>query len=272
MARATKKSRYQPHPMLDMEQGVKARVEEETGRTWASWVETARKLGAKTTKELETRLKEDHGFGPRNASWLAFEATNGGGEDYGDPEALVDALYGGERSALRPLHEAVIDEALTLGDDVLVTACKTMVPLYRKHVFAELRPVEGGVEVELAIGDAAPKGRLLRAERRMPGDRITHRVLVKSMKDLNSEFFEWLSLAYGNGAGKMARSTEFEVPPAFAKALRANKPAATTWATMTPAMQRDMVEWVTSARQAETQAKRLATSIEKLSSGKKRIY
>src|SRR5262245_33119919 len=122
---ATKKSRYQPHPMLDMEKGIKARVEEDTGRTWASWVETAKKLGAKSEKELETRLREDHGFGPRNASWLAFEATRGASEDYDDPESLVDALYSGDKASLRPLHEAVIDAAETLGDDLVITSCKT---------------------------------------------------------------------------------------------------------------------------------------------------
>jgi uncharacterized protein YdeI (YjbR/CyaY-like superfamily) len=41
---------------------------------------------------------------------------------------------------------------------------------------------------------------------------------------------------------------------------------------MTPAMRRDMVQWVTSAKQDETRARRLGTSIERLAAGKKRIY
>jgi hypothetical protein len=37
-------------------------------------------------------------------------------------------------------------------------------------------------------------------------------------------------------------------------------------------MQRDMVTWVTSAKQSDTRARRQATALEKLSSGKKRVY
>ena len=267
---SAKESRYQPHPMLDMEKGIKAKVEEETGKPWSHWVGVARKMGVASQRDLGRRLQAEHGFASRNASWLAWEATNG--SEYDDPSTLVDELYGGARASLRPVHEAVLDEVERLGDDVRITACKTMVPVYRKHVFAELRPVADGVEVELALGDAPAKGRLQKADRRMPGDRVTHRVVVGSKKDVDGELRGWLEKAYENGAGRIARSTEFEMPADFSKAMKASKPAGATWESMTPAMRRDMVQWITSAKQDETRARRLSISIDKLASGKKRTY
>ena len=265
-----RKSRYQPHPMLGMEGQMKRKVEEETAKSWAHWIGVAKRTGLTEHKALERRMRNEHGFGSRSASWLAWEATKG--VQYDDPATLVDELYADERAALRPLHEAVIDAIERLGDDVVVTACKTMVPVYRKHVISELRPVSGGVQVELALGDAPAEGRLRKADGRMPGDRVTHCVVVGSKKEIDAELRGWLAKAYENGAGKMTRSTAFEMPADFQKALKASKPSVATWDTMTPAMRRDMVLWVTSAKQDETRARRLSICIDKLASGKKRTY
>jgi hypothetical protein len=258
--------------MLDRERRAKERLEADTGKTWDQWVAATKKKRFATSQEARRWLEDEHGFSSMNALWIASEATRAGLPDYGDPEPLVDALYAGEHAALRPLHESVVDAVLALGDDVVVTACKTMVPVYRTHVFAELRPVDGAVEVHLALGDATARGRLERAGGRMPGERLTHRVRVRTAKDVDRELRGWLAAAYANGAAKMARSTEFEVPADFSKGVRASRVAAATWASMTPAMQRDMVQWVTSAKQADTRARRRDTALEKLGAGKKRVY
>jgi hypothetical protein len=268
----TKPLRYKPHPMLGMERAAKERVREETGRSWEEWIVQVRKKGLAGAKEIQQWLQEEHGFRSMNAQWLAYEATRSDVADYGEPEPLVDALYSGDKEALRPVHEAVVDAMLELGDDVTVTACKTMVPVYRKHVFAEMKPVDGAVELQLALGPVPAKGRLAKADGRMPGDRLSHRVLVRKAKDVDAELRGWISAAYELGSSKIARSTEFEVPADLAKALRASKKASATWASMTPAMQRDMAEWITSAKQDETRARRLATSMAKLNEGKKRVY
>jgi hypothetical protein len=268
----TKSSRYQPHPMLARERQAMERIRKDTGRSYDDWVSFARAKGPSDVRALSRWLQEDHGHRRMDASWIANAARSSDEADYGDPEPMVDALYSGAHAALRPLHESVVDAFLSLGDDVVVTACKTMVPVYRKHVFAEMRPAEGGVDVQLALGEVAAKGRLARSSNRMPGDRMTHHVLVRAKKDVDAELRRWLAAAYEQGAGKMARSTEFEVPADFAKGLRASKTATSTWGSMTPAMRRDMVQWVTSAKQDDTRSRRLGTCLEKLAAGKKRVY
>jgi hypothetical protein len=268
------KARYQPHPMLGMEERAKERLLADTGKSYDQWAALARKRGFSRMSEASAWLQSQHeALAGMTGRWIAYAAaTNADHADYEDPASLVDALYSGEHEALRPLHEAVVDAVLELGDDVVVTSCKTMVPVYRKHVFLELRPVAESVEVRLALGDAAPSARLGPVKNAMPGDRLTHATRVRSTKDLDAAFRGWLSAAYEKGAEKMARSTEFEVPADFSKALEASKPGTATWGTMTPAMQRDMVLWITSAKQAETRARRLETAIGKLAEGKKRVY
>ena len=271
MARSSSTTvRYKPHPVLEMEARAKEKLAKETGRTFDAWVELGKKKGPKERKPLSLWFRQEHGHSNMTAHWLTGAVL--GGEDYGDPETLVDALYSGDKAALRPLHESVVDVLLTLGDEVTVTSCKTMVPAYRKHVFVELAPVADGVRLQMSLGEEPFAGRLERSANRMPGDRLTHQVTVRAKKDVDAALKKGLGQAYALGADKIARSTEFEVPADFTKGVKASKTAAATWASMTPAMQRDMVAWVTAAKRADTRARRLATSLAKLAEGKKRVY
>jgi hypothetical protein len=272
--------------MLSKERGMAAQLERATGKSLAQWIAVGKSVAtsiAKTAaaagappkeKACAERLHAEHGLGKMAAMWVAhYACTDDDPADYADPSRLVDALYSGPKAALRPLHEAVVGEVLALGDDVTVTACKTMVPAYRKHVFAELRPGDGGVDVQLALGEVPAKGRLRPAQGRAPGDRMTHSVLVRSERDVDAELRGLLAKAYEHGAKPMSRGrTDLETPPDVAKALRASKPAAATWAACTPAMRRDFVQWIVSAKQEETRTRRIAQAVAKLAEGKKRMY
>jgi hypothetical protein len=265
--------RYAPHPMLSRERGMDAQLEKATGRSLKSWIALARKQGLPKQKDCAAWLAKEHALKPMQAAWIASYAfSSDDPADYDDPEKLVDELFSGPRAAVRPIHEKVVDAVLALGEDVVVTSCKTMVPFYRKHVFAETRPVEGGVELSLALGDVPVAGRLEASRKMAPGDRIAHRVLLRSSKDVDAEVRGWLAKAYELGAGKIARAASVETPPDVAKAIRASKPAAATWAACTPAMQRDFVVWITSAKQAETRTRRIGQAVEKLAAGKKKMY
>jgi hypothetical protein len=266
------KSKYSPHPMLQKEEDDKERLREATGRSFDEWIALARSKGPATQRACREWLQEKNGLGSRNAWWIASMATSTEGPTYDAPEALVEALYSGAKAALRPLHEKVVDAALAQGDDVIATSCKTMVPIYRKHVFAELRPVDGAVEVALALGDVPARGRLLPSDGRQPGDRLTHRVMVRSDSDVDAELNGWLAAAYANGAGKMVRSTEVKTPSDFAKALKSSPKATDTWDGSTASMRREWVQWIESAKQMETRERRVAQALAKLAAGKKRMY
>jgi bacteriocin resistance YdeI/OmpD-like protein/uncharacterized protein DUF5655 len=274
MARtARSKSRYRPHPGLAKEAEDKERLRAATGRSFEEWIEFARKKGPKNQRELRMWLQHEHGHGSRNAWWLAATAVTPDDQaSYANPEGFVDALYSGPHAALRAVHERVVDAAVACGDDVIPTSCKTMVPVYRKHVFVEMRPVDGAVEVSLALGDVPARGRLLPPDGRQPGDRLTHRVLLRRESEVDAEFKRWVAAAYVNGAGRMARSTAAKLPADLGKAISASPKAKATWDSCTDAMRRDWIQWIDSAKQAATREKRIGQALGRLSLGKKRMY
>jgi len=270
---AAKKSKYSPHPGLMKEGDDKEKLRAATGKTFDEWVALARKSGPKTQRECRAWLQKEHGHKMREAWWIATAAVADDDQpSYSSPELLVDALYSGPKAALRPVHEKVVDAALACGADVIATSCKTMVPLYRKHVFAELKPVNDSVEVGLSLGDVPAKGRLLPPDGRQPGDRLTHRVLLAKESDVDAEFKGWLATAYANGAGKMKRTGETKTPAGLAKALKTSAKAAATWETLTPSCRREWAGWIESAKQEETRVRRVAQAVEKLAAGKKKMY
>jgi hypothetical protein len=274
MAKTTRaKSKYKPHPGLVKEAVDRERLRAATGKTFDQWTELARRKGPAKQRDCRAWLQKEHSLGMREAWWIATTATTADdGPSYGEPETLVDALYSGAHAALRPVHERVVDAAIACGDDVIPTSCKTMVPIYRKHVFAEMRPVDGAVEVSLAIGEAPAKGRLLPTGGRQPGDRLTHRVLLRRESEVDAEFKRWVAAAYANGAGPMARATTAKLPADLGKAISASAKAKTTWDACTDAMRRDWIQWIDSAKQAATREKRIGQAILKLAAGKKRMY
>lgn len=271
MGRASSSTpRYKPHPILERRRADEERLKTQTGRSFRQWVTLARARGPARLRALAAWLRQAQGLESRVAYAVASAALDPDA-DPGDPARLVDALYSGERTALRPLHEALVDELLRLGDDVTVTACKTMVPAYRKHVFAELSPGADAVRLRMSLGATPFSGRLHPAAGRAPDDRLSHEVRVHATKEIDATLQGWLQQAYALGAARIARSTAFEVPPDLARSLARARPARTTWDSLTPAMKRDLVAWIQTAKQAATRERRLATALAGLQAGRRRI-
>lgn len=59
-------------------------------------------------------------------------------------------------AALRPLHDTLIEGALRLRDEVKICPCQTIVPLYRNHVIAQIKPATNKrIDFGLALKGAA---------------------------------------------------------------------------------------------------------------------
>ena len=268
----SKESRYALHPLYRMEESYHRNLEERTGRTFAAWVKLAKAKGPKDRKALQQWLRDEHGLSTNYAWWVA-SGENGGAAAY-DPERMVDELYSGQREALRPLHDALLDAAFALGEDVKASPCQTMVPLYRKHCFAEITPAtKAAVDLKLALGrDVEATGRLEPLRGGMGDDRVTHRIRIASRKEIDGEVKRWLKAAYARGNEAQKRTVDTKVPPDLSKALKASAKARATFDACTPRMQADWIQWITSAAKPETRARRLDTTIAKLTEGKKRAY
>jgi hypothetical protein len=68
------------------------------------------------------------------------------------------------------------------------------VPLYRRRVFAEIKPAtRTRIDVGFALGDIAATGRLLETDKK---NRISHRIPVNNLSDIDKEVKRWLKTAY----------------------------------------------------------------------------
>jgi hypothetical protein len=180
-----------------MEEGYSAKLLERTGKTLEQWVELVRAAGPPTEKERRAWLKDEHGLTTNYAWWVAERAEGRGAAEHYDPEALVEAIFAGARAGLRPLYEALLKLGLGLGKDVKACPCKTIVPLYRRHVFAQLKPTtRTRLDLGLALGDTPFSGRLVDTGGRAKDDRITHRIEITRPDDIDDEVKCWLHAAY----------------------------------------------------------------------------
>lgn len=275
--KTSKKSatRYALHPAYRMEGAYKKNLEERTGRTFEEWVALARREGPADRTGLRAWLKKEHGLSTNYAWWVAG-GEESSAESY-DPDACVAAQYSGNKAALLPLYERLLDLGFEMGDDVRACPCETMVPLYRKFVFAEIKAATATrIDVGLALGDEKASGRLESLGSRAHGNRITHRIAIDAAEGIDGEVRRWLRAAYDRGNDQRARpgadGKESKVPPDLKKALDAAKKAQPTWTALTPRMRADWIGWITQAAKPETRAKRIGQAIEKLAAGKKRMY
>jgi hypothetical protein len=114
-----------------------------------------------------------------------------------DPEALVEAMFAGAKAGLRPLYERLLKLGRSLGPDVRVCPCKTIVPFYRNHVFAEIKPTtRTRIDLGFALGLQEPSGRLLLTGGLEKKDRITHRIPITRLDEIDAEVERWLRVAY----------------------------------------------------------------------------
>ncbi len=192
-----KNSVYSLHPGFAMEEASLRNAKERTGHTLDEWIRIVKKSGPEGEKARIAWLKQEHGVTTNYALWIAKRSDGGGGaEDY-DPDSLVEEMFAGKKAALRPIYDRVLELAFGLGKDVKASPGKTIVPFYRKHVFAQVKPTTNTrIDVGFAFKDMKPTGKLVATGGFEKGDRITHRIPAESVAGIDAEVKKWLKHAY----------------------------------------------------------------------------
>src|ERR1043166_504975 len=202
---ATKtKSIYGVHPGVVMTMKWVAELKQKTGRSLDEWIKFIKKEGPPTEQARRDWLKQQHGLGTNSSWWLAGRSV-GKGEETGDPDAYlqaaekyVDEMFSGKKAHLRPIYDALLKLGLSMGKDTKACPCQTIVPLYRNHVFAQIKPAtQTRIDFGLALGDTkrTPK-RLINTGGHEKKDRITHRFEITALNEIDDEVKRWLKIAY----------------------------------------------------------------------------
>jgi len=196
---------YDVHPGVSMVQKWIVDLKPKTGRSLDEWVDLLNKDGPKDYHSRRAWLKSKHKLGTNSAWWIAERAEGKGGEEDSPERYLATAVkyvedqYAGKKSALRPIYDRLLSLAKSLGPDVKACPCKTMVPLYRNHVFAQLKPTTNS-RLDLGLCFTTYKGKLPKRVIDTGGlakkDRITHRIELSSLAQIDAGLTKWLRAAY----------------------------------------------------------------------------
>ena len=194
---------YSVHPGVAQIKKWVEEMPEKTGRSLEEWIALTKQSGPSSEKERIAWLKAEHKLGTNSAAWIAGR-LEGKNTEEDSPEAYlkaaaewVDVQYSGARAALRPLYEQLLKLGISLGKDVKACPCKTMVPFYRNHVFAQIKPATNTrIDLGFALGDMKTPKRLIDTGGYEKKDRITRRIEIKSKADIDDEVKRWLKKAY----------------------------------------------------------------------------
>jgi len=198
------KQRYDPHAGVAMIRNWIDTLKAKTGRDLDEWTALIKAKGPKENKSRRAWLKNEYGLGTNSAWWLADHAEGKGDLEEGDPEVYVaraaeyvDALFSGSKAGLRPIYDRLYDLARSLGDDIKISPGKTIVPIYRNHVIAQIKPsTRTRIDFGLALKDTPAKGRLIDTGGFAKKDRITHRIEITSIDEIDAFVEKWLRRAY----------------------------------------------------------------------------
>jgi len=198
-------SLYDIHPGVAMVQNWIADLKARTGHSLDEWIALVKKNGPKDYSARRAWLKSKHNLGTNSAWWIA-ERAEGKGDEEDSPEKYlaaaanyVEEQYAGKKAPLRPLYDELLRLCKSLGSDVKACPCKTMVPLYRNHVFAQIKPATNS-RIDFGMCFTTYKGklpnRLIDTGGLAKRDRITHRVELNSLEQIDKDLEKWLRAAY----------------------------------------------------------------------------
>ena len=201
---STSASPYSVHPAVSYCQAIVDNMPDKTGKSLDQWLTLAKKKKFESEKDCREWLKKEHKLGGTTAGLVA-EVWNGRGEDLlraenylASASQYVEDMYAAKQS-LRPIHNRLIELGRKLGTDVKICPCKTIVPLYRNHVFGEIKPTTK-TRIDLGFALKSYQGklpkRLLDTGGLQKGDRITHRIPLTSVDEIDDDVQKWMRIAY----------------------------------------------------------------------------
>jgi hypothetical protein len=175
-----------------------ANMKEKTGKTLEQWLAVAKKTGAAKHGAIVKALKADHGLTHGYANLVAHKLlqSDAGSKAEGGTD-LVAAQYAGPKADLKPIYDAVIKAAQSLGKDVEIAPKKAYVSLRRNKQFAIVQPstrtrVDLGINLkgELAAGRLEKSGSF--------NAMVSHRVRLEKPGDVDRDVKAWLKKAWSS--------------------------------------------------------------------------
>lgn len=182
-----------------------AGLKEKTGRSLEEWMAFVKKEGPKDEKSQREWLKVQQKLVTNAAWWIAARVAGKESEEDSPEKYLaaapeyVEKQYSGKKETLRPIFEELLRLGKSMGGNVKACPCLTMVPLYRNHVFAQIKPTTN-TRIDFGLCLTHYKGKLPKRLVDTGGmakkDRITHRIEITDVKQIDADVKKWAKTAY----------------------------------------------------------------------------
>ncbi len=175
-----------------------ANMQKRSGKSLDELYAIIKKSGLAKHGEIRDMLKRDLGMGHGDANTLVHFYLKSDGAQVTptaaeSPDAALDQIYSGNKAALRPIHEKLMDAINKFGD-FEISPKKTYLSLRRKKQFAMIGPAtQSRVEVGLNMKGVGETERLLALP---PGQMCQYKVKVSDVKEVDKELIGWVKQAY----------------------------------------------------------------------------
>ena len=185
--------------MPDMDKALAtqlANIEKRTGKSLAELTAIVKQSGLTRHGELVAMLKSTLGMGHGDANTMVHIAlkSDGGSAAQGlSGGEVLDGLYTGPKTALRPIHDKLLAALATLGP-LEEAPKKTYVSYRRKKQFATIGPATNTrVEVGLNMKGIKATDRL----QELPaGQMCNYKVRLGDPGEVDPELIDWIRTAY----------------------------------------------------------------------------
>jgi predicted transport protein len=171
---------------------MRLNLQERTGKSFAAWISVARSLGTTKHSDIVAYLKTAGPMGHGYANMIALESRKSDVIAEADP---IDALFAGNKIALRPIYDAIAKTINTFGRDLEFAPKKDYVSVRRKKQFALLQPSTAKrLDIGINLKGVAAIGKLEAAG--TWNGMVSHRVKIETVEEFNKDVMLWLKQAY----------------------------------------------------------------------------
>ena len=170
----------------------------EEGLFWISY--------PKGSSKIKSDLSRDQGWQPVSKAGLravsmvsindTWSAVRFRKEQFTSSQEMVEVQYAGQKAALRPVYDRLVEVVQGFGSDVELAPRKSYVGLKRKKVFGLIKAsTRTRIDLGLKLKGSESGRRLVEAPGFGSGS-ITHKVALTSIEDVDDEIISWMREAY----------------------------------------------------------------------------
>lgn len=173
-------------------------IQKKTGKSLDELTSLIQQSGLTRHGEIRDMLKRELSLGYGDANTLAHFALKSDGERLTQekglsPTDVLDEIYAGPKTALRPIHDKLMETINGFGEFEIAPK-KGYVSLRRKKQFAMIGPATNTrVEVGINVKNLESNDRL----RLMPaGSMCNYTIRVADVSEVNAELIAWIRQAF----------------------------------------------------------------------------